>query len=79
MTSKENNEATYDFLEKNNYFGYEKEDVILFEQGELPLINTEGKLLINKNGLIKEASDGNGGVFSSLRTSGALSDMKKEE
>lgn len=77
MTSKENNEATYDFLEKNNYFGYEKEDVILFEQGELPLINTEGKLLINKNGLIKEASDGNGGVFSSLRTSGALSDMKE--
>lgn len=77
MTSKENNEATYDFLEKNNYFGYGKEDVILFEQGELPLINTEGKLLINKNGLIKEASDGNGGVFSSLRTSGALSDMKE--
>ena len=77
MTSKENNEATYDLLEKNNYFGYEKEDVILFEQGELPLINTEGKLLINKNGLIKEASDGNGGVFSSLRTSGALSDMKE--
>ena len=54
-----------------------KIDVILFEQGELPLIDTEGKLLIDKDGLIKEASDGNGGVFSSLRTTGALADMKE--
>ena len=77
MTSKENHQETYDFLEKNNYFGYDKQDVILFKQGELPLLNTKGKLLINKNGLIKEASDGNGGVFSSLRTTGALSDMKE--
>lgn len=77
MTSKENHQETYDFLEKNNYFGYDEQDVILFKQGELPLLNTKGKLLINKNGLIKEASDGNGGVFSSLRTTGALSDMKE--
>ena len=77
MTSRENNEATYLFLEKNNYFGYDKDSVILFEQGELPLIDTEGKLLIGKDGLVKEASDGNGGVFASLRTSGALADMKK--
>ena len=77
MTSRENNEATYLFLEKNNYFGYDKDSVILFEQGELPLIDTKGKLLIGKDGLIKEASDGNGGVFASLRTSGALADMKE--
>lgn len=77
MTSRENNEATYLFLEKNNYFGYDKDSVILFEQGELPLIDTEGKLLIGKDGLVKEASDGNGGVFASLRTSGALADMKE--
>ena len=77
MTSRENNEATYLFLEKNNYFGYDKDSVILFEQGELPLIDTEGKLLIGKDGLVKQASDGNGGVFASLRTSGALADMKE--
>ena len=77
MTSKENNTETVEFLEKNNYFGYEKESVIIFEQGELPLIDLEGKLLIGKDGKIKEASDGNGGVFSSLRTTGALADMKE--
>ena len=77
MTSRENNEQTVEFLEKNNYFGYKKEDVIIFTQSELPLVDTEGKLLINKDMKIKEASDGNGGTYSSLRASGCLADMKE--
>lgn len=77
MTSKENHEETVSFLEKNNYFGYSKNNVILFKQSELPLISTEGKLLINKDNKIKEASDGNGGTYSSLRRSGSLADMKE--
>lgn len=77
MTSRQNNEETVEFLEKHNYFGYDKENVIIFEQGELPLIDTQGKLLIDKNMKIKEASNGNGGVYTSLRSSGALADMKE--
>ncbi len=77
MTSKENHNETEEFLEKNNYFGYPNEFVTLFMQGELPLIDTNGKILIGKDNRIKEASDGNGGVFSSLRTSGMLSNMKE--
>lgn len=76
MTSKENNAQTVEFLEKNNYFGYDKNYVTIFTQSELPLVNTEGKFLINKEFKIKEASDGNGGTYSSLRASGALADMK---
>ena len=72
MTSKENNEETLSFLEKNNYFGYDKKSVIIFTQSELPLVDTEGKLLMNKEKKIKEASDGNGGTYSSLRRSGCL-------
>lgn len=77
MTSKENNQMTKDFLEKHNYFGYDKNYVTLFMQGELPLIDTNGKLLISKDMKIKEASDGNGGTYSSLRASGALANMKE--
>jgi len=77
MTSKENNNETEAFLEKNNYFGYPSEFVTLFMQGELPLIDTKGKILIGRDNKIKEASDGNGGVFASLRTSGMLSNMKE--
>ena len=60
MTSKENNSATVEFLEKNNYFGYDKKYVTIFTQSELPLIDEQGKLLIGKDLKIKE--DENSGV-----------------
>ena len=78
MTSKENNKETVEFLEKNNYFGYDKNFVTIFAQSELPLVDDNGKLLIGKNFMIKEASDGNGGTYSSLRASGCLADMKEK-
>ena len=77
MTSKENNKETVEFLEKNNYFGYDKSFVTIFTQSELPLVDDDGKLLIGKDLKIKEASDGNGGTYSSLRASGCLADMKE--
>ena len=78
MTSKENNNETVAFLEKNNYFGYDKNFVRIFTQSELPLVDQEGKLLIGKDFKIKEASDGNGGTYSSLRASGCLAEMKEK-
>lgn len=77
MTSKENNKATVEFLEEKNYFSYPKENIFIFEQGELPLITEQGKLLLNKEGLIKEASNGNGGIFNSMLKKGAIDDMEK--
>ena len=77
MTSKENNKETVEFLEKHKYFGYDKNYVTIFMQSELPLVDEDGKLLIGKDFKIREASDGNGGTYSSLRASGALADMKE--
>lgn len=78
MTSKENHKETESFLEKHNYFGYNKESVTIFQQKELPLIDKQGKLLVGKDYKIREASDGNGGVYSSLRETGALAEMKEK-
>ena len=78
MTSKENNEETVLFLEKNNYFGYDKNFVKIFMQSELPIVDVNGKLMMGKDYKIKEASDGNGGTYSSLRRSGCLTDMKEK-
>jgi len=77
MTSNENHQDTMDFLIENNYFGYPEEYVYVFEQGKLPLINEQGKLLIGEDGLIKEASNGNGGVFNSMLKKGVIADMEK--
>ena len=78
MTSKENNAETIEFMEKHNYFGYDKDLVRFFKQSELPLLDVNGKLLVGKDMRIKEASDGNGGTYSSLRASGCLAEMKEK-
>ena len=76
MTSNENNEATESFFEKNKFFGYPKDKIVFFKQGELPMIDTEGKILIGEDGLIKMAADGHGGIFLSMNRNGILYDMK---
>ena len=77
MTSEDNNDDIIEFFEEHNYFDYPKKDVMFFKQGQMPLINENGKLLMGENKLIKEASDGNGGIFKSMATSGCLADMEK--
>ena len=67
MTSRENNKATIEFFEKHKYFGYQKDkNIFFFIQGELPMVDTEGKILINEEGLIKLAANGHGGVYEAL-------------
>ena len=78
MTSEENNNQTTEFFEKNNYFGYDKEKIIFFKQGQLPMCNTQGKVILGENGLVKEAADGHGGVFESMRKDGIIDDMKNK-
>lgn len=78
MTSRENNKQTLEFFEKNKYFGFKKDkDIFFFVQGELPMVDTEGKVLIDENGLIKEAADGHGGIYESLMKSGMTEKMKQ--
>ena len=76
MTSKENNEQTMEFFKKNKYFGYEK-NIYFFVQGQLPMVDTEGKILIGEDGLVKLASDGHGGVYESLIKNGMIDKMKE--
>ena len=77
MTSKENNGDTVKFFEDNNYFGYDKNYIKFFQQGKLPMVDESGKILINESGIIKEASDGHGGIFQSMKKNGVTEDMKQ--
>lgn len=79
MTSPENNKETVAFFEKNNYFNYPKEYIKFFMQEDLPLLNKKGKLIIGEDGLIKLASEGNGGIFYSMAKKGIIDDMKSKK
>ena len=76
MTSEENNEATVNFFKKHNFFGYPESAVTFFKQGKLPMLSTDGKVLLNEDGKIKEAADGHGGIFQSMLKDGVIYDMK---
>ena len=78
MTSEDNNNETIGFFEANNFFGYPRNAIKFFKQGNMPLLNEEGKLVIDKSGTIKYASNGNGAVFRSMRDNGILEDMKQK-
>ncbi len=79
MTSRENHKETLEFMEKNEYFGYDKAKVKFFMQGELPLIDQEGKVILGQDKKIKEAADGNGGIYEAMFQNGILQDMKEKK
>ena len=78
MTSTENNDKTAQYFESKNYFGYPKDKIRFFEQGNLPLISEDGKLLVDENLHIKYAADGNGCIYKAMKKNGILDDMKSK-
>ena len=75
MTSDENDKQTQDFFKINDFFGYPKEKIKFFKQSKLPLIDINGKLILQEPYLIKEASNGNGNVFKSMERANIIEDM----
>lgn len=77
MTSPPTHEETIEYLKKENYFGMNPDDVMIFCQGVMPAVDEQGKLLLEEKGKIFVSPDGHGGALLALEKSGALADMKK--
>lgn len=54
MTSGPTRGPTAKFFEENNYFGLKKENVVIFEQGVLPCISNEGKILLESKSKVRQ-------------------------
>ncbi|KAF9358892.1 UDP-N-acetylglucosamine pyrophosphorylase [Mortierella sp. AD094] len=79
MTSGPTRPATVQFFEENNYFGLEPANVVFFEQGTLPCMTFDGKIMMESKSQIAVAPDGNGGVYAALRGTGVLANMAERK
>ena len=77
MTSLNNDEMTRNFFEENRYFGLSIDNVSFFTQGVLPVIDLQGKLLMDSKSSIVTSPNGHGGTLLALKERGILSNMNE--
>jgi UDP-N-acetylglucosamine/UDP-N-acetylgalactosamine diphosphorylase len=76
MTSNVNHEDTVEFLETNQYFGLQSNQVHCFRQGRMPAIDTNGEILMSSKCSVAMSPDGHGGSLRALVRSGATKIME---
>ena len=76
MTSRDNDEVTRYFFREHHFFGLPQADVIFFRQGMMPVVDQNGRLLMDSPSALALAPDGHGGAIRALKRSGSLDDMR---
>ncbi|KAF8140545.1 nucleotide-diphospho-sugar transferase [Boletus edulis] len=77
MTSGPTRRETEAFFAKNNHFGLNAKNVIVFEQGTLPCLTMEGKIMLETTSRVAVAPDGNGGLYAATRAPLSPSDKSR--
>lgn len=72
MTSDKNHDKTVAFMEKMDYFGYDRSKVWFFKQEMAPASDRDGKVYMEAKDRISTSPNGNGGWFLSMKRSGLL-------
>ncbi|TYH26562.1 hypothetical protein ES288_A03G262200v1 [Gossypium darwinii] len=75
MTSPFTDDATGKFFESHKYFGLEADQVTFFQQGTIPCISKDGRYVMETPFKVAKSPDGNGGVYTALKSSRLLEDM----
>jgi UDP-N-acetylglucosamine/UDP-N-acetylgalactosamine diphosphorylase len=72
QTSGANHDQTRAFFAEHDHFGIAPEELRLFQQGDLPALDKDGRLIVGDDGAIVALPDGHGGVFRAMLRTGTL-------
>jgi UDP-N-acetylglucosamine/UDP-N-acetylgalactosamine diphosphorylase len=75
MTSPNTDAPIRELLEENGHFGLPAEDLFLFSQQEIPAVDFEGSLILERPDRVAVNPDGHGASIPALRSSGALAPL----
>lgn len=73
MTSSATHDETRRFFQDQHYFGLDPDDVSFFQQGSLPAVDDDGRILLDEKWRLTSGPDGHGGLLHALRHAGLLS------
>ncbi len=77
MTSETNDRVTQKFFKSHQFFGLDPEQVCFFKQGMFPVVDLNGKLLMNSKSNIVMSPNGHGGTIIALEEKEVFHDMKR--
>lgn len=77
MTSPSNHDATVSFFERHSFFSLSPDDVMFFQQRQMPAFLPDGRIALSEPGRVALSPDGHGGSLRALAESGALADMQR--
>ena len=78
MTSPLTHDETQQYVEEQNYFGFDKNDLSLFCQGTMAAVDRDsGKLLLDQKHRLSLSPDGHGGMVKALDRSGQFKHLKE--
>jgi UDP-N-acetylglucosamine/UDP-N-acetylgalactosamine diphosphorylase len=75
MTSPMTDAETQDFFAANDHFGLAEDQVLFFNQGTVPSVDEQGKVLRAARDVLLENPDGHGGCHTALVESGTLAEL----
>lgn len=79
MTSEMTHHDTIEYLTKKDFFGYNKKNVFIFQQGRMPAMDKNGKILLAEKGYPAFSPNGHGGSIFALKDSGLFSELIQRE
>ena len=79
MTSSANHQTTVQAFKDNNYYQLDPDNLIFFRQGQMPALDSQGKILLGEPHRLALSPEGHGGSLRALFKSGALDDMNRRQ